>query len=178
MPVHFHLRRSWSLAGALALLAALIGLGVVLLAGSGPAHAKKGSSVHVHTVQNATLGKRIVVNAKGHTLYTLSAETHGKFICTDKSCLAVWKPLVLRKGAHAEGVVHLGAVTRPDGRRQATYKGRPLYAFTQDAKQGDVNGEGFKDVGTWHAAVAPKAKHAAKTSPPPAQTTPSGGYGY
>ena len=177
MPANSHLRPSWSLAAALALLLGLIGLGVVLLASSGSAHAK-GSSVHVHVVKNATLGKRIVVNAKGHTLYTLSAETHGKFICTDKGCLAVWKPLVLRKGAHAEGVAHLGAVTRPDGRRQATYKGRPLYSFTQDAKQGDVNGEGFKDVGTWHAAVAPKAKHASKTSPPPAQTTPSPSYGY
>jgi predicted lipoprotein with Yx(FWY)xxD motif len=174
MPADSHIRPSWPLAGALALLAALIGLAVILIAG--PAHAR-GGSVHVHAAQNATLGRRIVVNAKGHTLYTLSAEVHGKFICTDKSCLAVWKPLVLRKGAHAEGVAHLGAVTRPDGRRQATYKGRPLYSFTQDTKKGDVNGEGFKDVGTWHAAVAPKAKHTA-TSPPPAQTTPSGGYGY
>lgn len=178
MPAHSHLRRSWSLAGALTLLAALIGLGVVLLAGSGPAHAKQGSSVHVHTVKNATLGKRIVVNAKGRTLYTLSAETHGKFICTDAACLADWHPLALRAGAHASGVAHLGAIKRPDGSRQATYKGHPLYTFDDDKRKGDAKGEGFKDVGTWHAAVAPKAKHAAKTSPPPTQTTPSGGYGY
>jgi predicted lipoprotein with Yx(FWY)xxD motif len=180
MHAHLHLRLSWKLAGALALLAALIGLGVVLLVGSGSAHAK-GSSVHVHVVRNATLGKRIVVNAKGHTLYTLSAETHGKFICTDKACLAVWKPLVLRKGAHAEGIAHLGAVTRPDGRRQATYKGRPLYSFTQDTKKGDVNGEGFKDVGTWHAAVAPKTKQASTGSggTQTTQTTPTTpSYGY
>ncbi|HYV14913.1 MAG TPA: hypothetical protein VE972_02710 [Conexibacter sp.] len=174
MPAHSRLRLSRPLAGALAVLAALIGLGIVLIAG--PAHAKKGATVHIGTAPNATLGKRVLVNGKGHTLYTLSAETHGKFICTDKGCLAVWKPVVLRKGAHAGGVAHLGAVVRPDGRRQATYKGRPLYSFTQDTKKGDVKGEGFKDVGTWHAAVAPKTKHA-KTSPPPAQTTP-GGYGY
>jgi predicted lipoprotein with Yx(FWY)xxD motif len=178
MPAHSRPRASLPIVGALVLLAALIGVAVVLIAGpgTGSAHAKKGAAVHIGTAQNATLGKRILVNGKGHTLYTLSAETHGKFICTDKGCLSVWKPVVLRKGAHAAGVSHLGAVTRPDGRRQATYKGRPLYSFTQDTKKGDAKGEGFKDVGTWHAAVAPKAKPS-KTSPPPAQTTP-GGYGY
>jgi predicted lipoprotein with Yx(FWY)xxD motif len=173
MPARFHMR-PWSLVGTLVLGAALLALAIVLLDGS--AGASKSANIHIRTAENAALGKRVLINAKGHTLYTLSAETHGKFICTDKGCLAVWKPVVLRKGAHAAGVSHLGAVTRPDGRRQATYKGRPLYSFTQDTKKGDVKGEGFKDVGTWHAAVAPKSKHA--KTPPPTQTTPSGGYGY
>jgi predicted lipoprotein with Yx(FWY)xxD motif len=177
MAIDAHHRPSRPLAGLLTLAVTLTALAVTLIAG--PAGARKHVSVHIGTAQNAKLGKRVLVNAKGHTLYTLSAETHGKFICTDSGCLAVWKPVVLRQGAHAEGVAHLGAVKRPDGRRQATYKGRPLYAFTQDRKKGDANGEGFKDVGTWHAAVAPKRRHAASggtgtTTQPP----PSGGYGY
>jgi len=169
------------LAAALAVLAALalVGAAVALAAGgSGGSAAKATPKVRLHAAQNATLGKRIVVTAKGRTLYTLSAEHDGRFICTDDACLALWKPLVLRHGAQAVGVAHLGAVKRPepDGRRQATYKGHPLYTFTQDHAKGDVNGEGFKDVGTWRAARAPKQAKKAKPKPQPAP--PSGGYGY
>ncbi|MGB2711937.1 MAG: hypothetical protein WBC33_10505 [Conexibacter sp.] len=112
-------------------------------------------TLKISTAQNATLGKRILVTAKGRTLYTLSAETNGRFICTG-SCLSTWPPLTLGRGVTPTGVKHLGTIKRPDGRRQVTYKGRPLYRFASDRTKGDVGGEGFVDVGTWHAAVAPK----------------------
>jgi hypothetical protein len=48
-----------------------------------------------------------------------------------------------------------------------TYKGRPLYRFATDRKKGDVGGEGFRDVGTWHAAVAPGGSAPHGTTPPP-----------
>jgi predicted lipoprotein with Yx(FWY)xxD motif len=134
---------------------------------AGPALAKH--SVHVHTAQNAQLGKKIVVTASGRTLYTLSAEVHGRFICTG-SCLSNWHPLKVPTGAKVEGVAKLGVIKRPDGSRQATFAGRPLYTFAMDTKKGQANGEGFKDVGTWHAAVAPKATHAGATPSP--QPTP------
>jgi predicted lipoprotein with Yx(FWY)xxD motif len=111
------------------------------------------ATLKVSTAQNATLGKRILVTSTGRTLYTLSAETRGRFICKDRSCLATWPPLVLARGARPVGVRSLGVIRRPDGRRQVTYKGRPLYRFASDRKKGDVKGEGFVDVGTWHAAV-------------------------
>lgn len=153
------------------LVAVLVAIAAALLVGLAalavPAFAKH--SVHVHTARNATLGKTIVVTASGRTLYTLSAETHGRFICTG-SCLADWHPLRVPTGGTVEGVARLGVVRRPEGGRQATYKGRPLYTFDMDAKKGDVNGEGFKDVGTWHAAVVAARKPAA---PPPA---PGGAY--
>jgi predicted lipoprotein with Yx(FWY)xxD motif len=95
------------------------------------------------------------VTSRGRTLYSLSAETNGRFICT-KACLVTWPPLVLRGGARPVGVRGLGSIKRPDGRRQVTYKGKPLYRFASDARKGDANGEGFRDVGTWHAAVAPR----------------------
>jgi len=135
------------------IVAALASL-VALTAFAVPAFA--GRSVHVHAVKNATLHKRIVVTASGRTLYTLSAEVHGRFICT-KSCLATWPPLKVPAGAKVEGVAKLGVVKRPDGIRQATLNGHPLYRFSGDSRKGDVNGEGFKDVGTWHAAAAPRA---------------------
>jgi predicted lipoprotein with Yx(FWY)xxD motif len=80
---------------------------------------------------------------------------------------------VVRKGVKPAGVQGLATVKRPDGRRQVTFRGGPLYFFVQDKKRGDVNGEGFKDVGVWHAAFT---KSISSPAPPP--TTTSGGYPY
>jgi predicted lipoprotein with Yx(FWY)xxD motif len=130
---------------------------------------------HVHvvaTANNVTLGKKILVNAKGMTLYSLSVERKGKFICTGSTCLSVWKPLTVARGALATGAAHLTAVKRPDGRRQVAYRGGPLYAFAEDTRAGDVKGNGFKDVGIWRVATV-----SAASAPPPAPTTTGGGYG-
>lgn len=136
------------------LLAALAAVAALALAGTAGA-ARAPPTLKVGTAQNATLDKRILVTRSGLSLYTLSAETRGRFICTDASCLAAWPPLLLRGGAQPSGVRSLGVVRRPDGRRQVTYRGRPLYRFAGDSRKGDVEGEGFRDVGTWHVAVAP-----------------------
>ena len=155
---------------ALALLIAALAFAVLfMLLGPPRGHARSGATLKVSTAQNATLHKRILVTTRGRTLYSLSAETRGRFVCVD-ACLSTWPPLILRSGAKPAGVRGLGAIRRPDGRRQVTYRGKPLYRFSGDAKKGDVGGEGFKDVGTWHAAPAPKA--ASSHNPPPPAPTP------
>jgi predicted lipoprotein with Yx(FWY)xxD motif len=128
-------------------------------------------AAHIHvvtTANNKTLGKKILVNPKGMTLYSLSVERKGRFICTDSTCLSLWKPLTIAKGAVATGAAHLSVVKRPDGRRQVAYRGGPLYTFAQDMRRGDVKGNGFKDVGVWRVATAAAAAPA---------TTTGGGYG-
>ena len=100
----------------------------------------------------ASLGETVLTTNRGHTLYSLSVEQRGRFICTDGACLALWHPLVVRAGTKPTGPVPLGTVKRPDGRIQVTYRGRPLYVFDHDTNPGQAKGEGFKDVGTWHAA--------------------------
>ena len=101
---------------------------------------------------NTTLGKTVLVTTGGRTLYSLSAETNGKFICT-ATCLTVWRPLTVAAGVKPLGPVKLGTIVRPEGKTQVTFKGKPLYTFSGDTKAGQANGEGIKDVGTWHAAV-------------------------
>jgi predicted lipoprotein with Yx(FWY)xxD motif len=96
-------------------------------------------------------GSSVLANLRGRTLYSLSVEKHGRFICPG-GCLSIWHPLVVAKGVRPTGPVNLGTVKRPDGKTQVTYRGRPLYSFANDTKTGEANGEGFKDVGTWHAA--------------------------
>ena len=116
------------------------------------------AATHQHvvtTAQSATLGKRVLVTLKGLTLYSLSVERKGRFICTTGACLSFWHPLLVRRGTVPAGAAHLGTIRRPGSRRvQVTYRGAPLYTFYLDSRRGDVGGQGFKDVGTWHAVVA------------------------
>lgn len=143
------------LLAAVALVAVLAFAVLFMLFAPPRGEARSGATLKVSTAQNAALGKRILVTSSGRTLYSLSAETRGRFICTG-TCTADWPPLTLGRGVQPTGVRGLGTIRRPDGRRQVTYKGKPLYRFDMDRKKGDVKGEGFRDVGTWHAAVAPR----------------------
>jgi predicted lipoprotein with Yx(FWY)xxD motif len=154
------MRRSLTRARLLALaLAAAAAVSVVIVMSASAASTRP----VVKTTKNAQLGKTILVTRKGFTLYSLSAETHGRFICTNKACLSFWTPLVVARGVKPTGAAKLATVKRPDGRIQVTYKGLPLYTFNDDQKPGDVNGNGFKDVGTWHPAVT---SGTVKSSPP------------
>jgi predicted lipoprotein with Yx(FWY)xxD motif len=108
----------------------------------------------VSTTRNAQLHKTILVTRAGLTLYSLSVERHGKFICTG-GCLSFWKPLNVKMGQKPAGIRGLGTVRRPDKGIQVTYRGAPLYRFYLDSKRGDIMGNGFRDVGVWHpVAVA------------------------
>jgi predicted lipoprotein with Yx(FWY)xxD motif len=69
----------------------------------------------------------------------------------------------------------LGAVKRPDGSQQVTFKGKPLYSFVEDSKPDTVTGDGVMDTFagqsfTWHvAATGPVSGNSSSTG---------GGYGY
>lgn len=140
------------------LATALIAVGV---AGAAGASAKR----VVSEAENSALGKTVLTTTKGRTLYSLSVEKNGKFICTG-ACLSSWHPLTVPAGTKPTGPVKLGTIERPEGGIQVTYRGRPLYRFGADSKAGEVNGEGIKDVGTWHAATASRAQPAPKPQPP------------
>jgi hypothetical protein len=63
------------------------------------------------------------------------------------------RTILVQKGVQPAGVRGLGTVRRPDHRIQVTYRGAPLYTFYLDSKRGDINGNGFRDVGVWHPAA-------------------------
>ena len=141
--------------------------------------ASSGSSALVRSAANSRTGGKILVDAQGMTLYRLSGESAGRFICS-ASCLQVWHPLTAPNGSTPSGSVgSLGTVKRPDGSEQVTYKGGPLYTFAQDAKAGDVNGQGIKDVGTWSAVTLASSSGGGGGEAPTTSTkSSSGGYGY
>lgn len=123
-----------------------------------------GGSGTVVKTGSSSLGT-VLVDSEGMTLYALSAERNGKFICTTSACLGTWHPLTVPAGSTPKGEVSsLSTIKRPEGTTQVTYKGEPLYTFAQDTKPGETNGEGFKDVGTW-AAVTTSAASSKGTAP-------------
>jgi predicted lipoprotein with Yx(FWY)xxD motif len=122
------------------------------------------SQALVKTAFNKKLGKTIVVDNAGRTLYLFTTDLKGKdTVCTPKGpygaeCPAIWPPLTSagppRAGSGIKGAL-LGVYTRIDGKRQVTYNGHPLYYFHGDSstppgdrKPGDVRGEGF--AGEWY----------------------------
>jgi predicted lipoprotein with Yx(FWY)xxD motif len=129
----------------------------------------------VKVMRNPTLGKRILVTRGGMTLYSLSAERHGRFICTTSACISLWKPLTVPAGVKPTGANSLVTVRRPDGKRQVAFKGAPLYRFVQDVKPGDAKGNGFRDVGVWRP-VAVAGGNASTPAPAPAPSRSSYGY--
>jgi len=138
-----------------------------------------GSASVVKTAANSALGATILVNNQGMTLYRLSGEQNGKWICTSAACVQTWHPLIAPSGGAPTGTVgSLGTVKRPDGTMQVTYKGAPLYTFVQDQKAGDAKGQGIKDVGTWGAISTSATASGKSTKSAPTPASSGGGYGY
>ena len=77
------------------------------------------------------------------------------------------------RAASAELGERLGTVRRPDGGTQLTYRGLPLYTFTQEGP-GELSGNGFTDQfngTTFHWAAATTGN-----APVPASGSATGGY--
>ncbi|MDE8587228.1 COG4315 family predicted lipoprotein [Arthrobacter sp. NQ4] len=117
---------------------------------SGPAQSSKASAA-VELKTGSSPEGSIVVDAKGMSLYFFTKDTKdsGSSACTG-SCLVQWPPLTTTSGAPtAEGVTgKLGTITTPDGKKQVTLNGMPLYYFAKDTKPGDVLGQGVG--GVWY----------------------------
>ncbi len=133
----------------------------------------------VKSASNAALGATVLVDSHGMTLYSLSGEQAGHFICTSSACMQVWHPLLAPAGAPVAAVASLSTVARPDGSEQLAYKGMPLYTFAGDQAPGEAKGQGLKDVGTWSAVTVGTASSSGGQAE--TKTTPSssgGKYSY
>lgn len=102
------------------------------------------------------LGK-VLVNARGRTLYLFAKDKGGRSACYGP-CATYWPPLVSSaKPVAATGVRAslLGLTKRTGGTRQVTYAGHPLYTFSLDRRAGQTKGQGLTDFGgSWNAVAA------------------------
>lgn len=118
--------------------------------------------------------KGMVLTDNGRTLYTFAPDTSTSSACTG-ACASTWPPVT---GTAAAGgglpASDFGTISRPDGTKQVTYLGHPVYEFSGDKAAGDVNGDGIQ--GIWH--VAKVAGGGGTSTPAPSTSTSSSGSGY
>jgi predicted lipoprotein with Yx(FWY)xxD motif len=87
-------------------------------------------------------------------------------------CATAWPPLMVDQEIAIAGVDSslLGVIYRPEGGKQLTLGGWPLYRFAGDQQPGDLKGEGVD--GIWHA-VGPNGKPAIKGTGEPTGSQPN-----
>jgi predicted lipoprotein with Yx(FWY)xxD motif len=104
-----------------------------------------GSGSELVSIQDVD-GTNVLTDSAGRTLYTAEVE-QGRIRCTG-ACTSFWDPVVASpneaESASADLDLELGVVSRPDGESQLTFKGLPLYSFTEEGP-GRLDGDGFVD---------------------------------
>jgi predicted lipoprotein with Yx(FWY)xxD motif len=109
---------------------------------SGTATAAGSGLVSVQSVD----GTNVLADGEGRTLYTADVERSG-IRCTE-ACTSFWDPVDASaseaQSAAADLDLDLATVPRPDGERQLTFDGLPLYRFTEEGS-GQIEGDGFVD---------------------------------
>lgn len=151
-------RRLGALAiGLLALTSLLAWL--ALSPGAGAAGQRAGATGFTVGIATTPLGK-IVVDARGHSLYLFEADHKGASACYG-ACAKAWPPVIVsgkpKAGPGARAAL-LGVLHRRDGKQQVTYRGHPLYRFFKDAKRGQVKGQGLDFFGGEWYVLTPAGK--------------------
>jgi predicted lipoprotein with Yx(FWY)xxD motif len=105
-------------------------------------------------------GKQGVILAAGpskRTVYLFEGDKGSGSSCSGE-CASVWPPVtstgapVASAGAVA---ADLGTITRPDGTKQVTYNGHPLYFYAKDGDVSDAYGQAIKAFGASWYVIAP-----------------------
>ncbi|WP_427005881.1 COG4315 family predicted lipoprotein [Pseudarthrobacter sp. H2] len=101
---------------------------------------------------------QIVVDGKGMSVYYFTKDTKdsGTSACTG-GCLTAWPPVTTTSATPAVAGVTgtVGTITTPDGNKQLTIGGMPVYYFEKDKAAGDILGQGVG--GVWYL-VAPSGE--------------------
>jgi predicted lipoprotein with Yx(FWY)xxD motif len=123
-------------------------------------------------------GTDVLVDPDGRALYSAGQEHSRNVLCTD-SCTEIWDPLLVSEldADPASLGAGFGDTNRPDGGRQVTLDGAPLYSFTEEGP-GELTGDGLVDTFdgaefSWRAATSDGG-----TSADSSESGPSGGGAY
>jgi predicted lipoprotein with Yx(FWY)xxD motif len=163
------------------LLATAVAVPLVAVAitacGSDDTSTSKASNESTATIDVAKtdLG-RILVDAKGRTIYLFEKDAGAKSTCSG-DCLVDWPP-VTTSGTPTVGTgltASKVATTRSaDGKRQVTYNGHPLYLYEGDRSAGDTSGQGLKAFGAAWYVLSPAGHEITGGG----KSNGSSGYGY
>jgi len=87
----------------------------------------------------------ILTSSYGKTMYTFDKDQagSGKSECVS-TCADNWPPVYVEPGIKISG--DFSSITRNNGQKQLTYKGKPLYFFVKDKNPGDKTGDNVNNV--------------------------------
>jgi predicted lipoprotein with Yx(FWY)xxD motif len=122
-----------------------------------PAAPAAGASVAATSLSGPNLATRqtplgLVATSDGFTVYEYTKDTNKPSASNcSGSCATSWPPVLASDTPWLKGVAadKVGTVDRPDGTKQLTLNGWPLYRYAKDAQPGDTTGNGVG--GTWKA---------------------------
>lgn len=122
---------------------------------------------------------QILVDGSGRTLYLFKADSGTTSHCYG-SCAQAWPPDITsgHPSAHGLNAGMVGTAPRHDHTTQVTYNGHPLYRFSQDARPGDITGQGSTAFGGAWYVVSPSGTPITRPAPSPSSSGSGGGYGY
>jgi predicted lipoprotein with Yx(FWY)xxD motif len=121
----------------------------------------------VKLVSEVTPVGDILSTGSGRTVYAFSLDSAHHSACRNP-CASVWPALTYTKLTLGAGVAQskVGVVIRPDGDKQVTYGGHPLYVYTGDTSAQEINGDGITSYGgTWHAVLVSGATVSSSAAP-------------
>ena len=124
---------------------------------SAPATSAPAAATADLKIAESTAGP-IVVDGKGMSVYyyTKDVKDSGTSACTG-GCLEAWPPVLAASDTPTvDGVTAtVGTIATPDGKKQLTVNGMPVYYYAEDKAAGDITGQGVG--GVWYL-VAPSGE--------------------
>jgi len=121
--------------------------------------AATGSGVVVVS-KHAKFGTILAAGPKKLTVYLFEKDKGTTSEC-EGECASAWPPVTTEgKPVAAAGAVaaDLGTTKRADGSEQVTYKGHPLYFFSEDKDSGDAYGQGSTAFGAGWYVLKPSGE--------------------
>jgi predicted lipoprotein with Yx(FWY)xxD motif len=158
------MRRASPILGLPALVAFAV---TVFLTGCGSAGSDDGAGPATVETKKVSGYGTVLADASGRSLYMSTADTATSSKCSGP-CAKKWHPLTVTGAPTAGGDAKdslLSVLVRPDGGRQVTYDGLPLYTHVDS---GPAAGAGMTDEGAIWYLVSPKGD--------PIEQTVAGGY--
>jgi predicted lipoprotein with Yx(FWY)xxD motif len=177
-------RGSWPRASVL-IVASLAGVALAALAGM--ALAKTRTTLGSARSARNALGKTILVDGRGLTVYELSPETTHHLLCTKAAgCFPFWPPVTVKssktKLSLPAGVKGKLTTLHRNGFFQLVLAGHPLYRFAFDGTvKGHALGDGIHSFhGVWHVVAVSSTKKTTTTTSTTTttNTTSTNPYGY
>lgn len=121
-----------------------------------------GSAAVIKVAHNGELGKTILVDSEGFTVYDFHKDKGTESACYG-ACAKGWPPVMTSgapKGMSGVQASMLGTTKRKDGTTQVTFAGHPLYTFVEDTKPGEAKGNDVSAFGAQWYALEPNGEEA------------------